>query len=157
MILRELSNYLDQEITERQPGASGVPFPDLVRLDKLWKNAETSFASIMNCHPEARCWPKDLPQYIGLKCTFVAFSRGFWPKSHDAPMKSQTFREILQPTSGQLLRIHKRFSAARRVVLFRRPSAKLMLDKLWMILQFYSGKPIHPTPVTKVLQPLYTD
>jgi len=32
------------------------------------KNAEVSFVSIMNCHPEARPWPKDLPEYFRLDC-----------------------------------------------------------------------------------------
>ena len=37
------------------------------------KSAELIFAPIANCHPEARCWPKDLPGWAVL----IALSRLF--------------------------------------------------------------------------------
>ena len=51
-------------------------------------------------HPEACCWPKDLPEYFSLNCRL----RALWPessrKSRDDAIRSDASREILQPTLG---------------------------------------------------------
>jgi hypothetical protein len=53
-----------------------------------------------HCHPEPFFWAKDLPRCVGLARSVLALSREFWPKSRDAAIKSEIFREILRPEDG---------------------------------------------------------
>ena len=58
------------------------------------------WADTYTCHPEARFWPKDLPEYIVLNCCFPAFSQGSWPESQSGAVELGASREILRPTPG---------------------------------------------------------
>jgi hypothetical protein len=56
--------------------------------------------ALYDCHPEAPFWPKDLPEYVGFSCRFLAFRRKSLARKPGRSNELRSSRKVLRPKSG---------------------------------------------------------